>query len=192
MGTTCTALAVRDGKAWLAHVGDSRAYLLRAAKLKQLSEDQTLVRKLVKDGAMTEEEAKRSDNSNVLLQAMGTLPQIKPELWDEGLILAPDDVLVLCSDGLHGLVPDDRIADIAGRLPPLEACQELIAQALRAGGHDNVSIGVFHAVSAAPARDSAEPQGGTTRRIAAAGSTSGSSEAAGQTTRQIPTFERQP
>src|SRR5205807_72480 len=69
MGTTCTVLAVRGGQAWLAHVGDSRAYLLRGATIRQLSEDQTLIRKLVRDGMMTEEEALVSDQNNVLLPA---------------------------------------------------------------------------------------------------------------------------
>src|SRR5258708_15318856 len=113
MGTTCTVLAVRDGAAWLAHVGDSRAYLLRGVTMRQLSEDQTLIRKLVRDGMMTEEEALVSDQNNVRLQALGTAPEINPELWSEGLQLEPDDILILCSAGLHGLVPDKPIAGFA-------------------------------------------------------------------------------
>jgi PPM family protein phosphatase len=189
MGTTCTVLAVRDGQAWLAHVGDSRAYLLRATTLRQLSEDQTLIRKLVRDGMMTEEEALVSDQNNVLLQALGTAPEINPELWSEGLQLEPDDVLILCSDGLHGLVPDKTIAEIATRAEPLDACQELIQTALKAGGHDNVSVGVFRVIGVpglgVPDLGADDPQGRTTRRIPIAGN-----ELASQSTRQISTFER--
>lgn len=180
MGTTCTALAIRDGRVWLAHVGDSRAYLLRGEKLTQLSEDQTLVRKLVKDGAMTEEEAKVSENNNVLLQAMGTQAELKPELWNDGLQLVPDDVLILCSDGLHGLVDDPAIATIAKSAVPLDACQRLIHEALAAGGHDNVSVGVFRAVPAF----SSDARNAETRPIATI--TSASGEPAG--TRQISTL----
>ena len=162
MGTTCTVLAVRNGQAWLAHVGDSRAYLLRAATLRQLSEDQTLIRKLVRDGMMTEEEALVSDQNNVLLQALGTAPQITPELWSEGLRLEADDVLILCSDGLHGLVPDQTIAEIAARAELLDATARLVQAALKAGGHDNVSVGVFRVISVPV---SAPTAGGTRRGV---------------------------
>ncbi len=176
MGTTCTVLGVRDGVAWFAHVGDSRAYLLRGAALAQLTEDQTLVRKLVREGAMTEAEAAVSENSNVLLQAMGTAPEVKPEI-SQAIPLAAGDVLILCSDGLHGLVADAEIAQIAARHAPEEACQNLIQAALAAGGHDNVSVGVFRIVGAA---ESAPRQGSATRPVATQAGT----------TRQLSAFER--
>jgi len=180
MGTTCTALAIRHDRLYLAHVGDSRAYLLRGGALEQLSEDQTLVAKMVRDGVMTPEEAKTSEHSNVILQALGTGPDIKPELWAEGMALQPGDTLLVCSDGLHGLVDDAVIADIAGRLAPAEACQELIRHAHAGGGHDNVSVGVFRAFAAASSADAADTD---TRRIPAMD--------AARSTRQIPAFERQ-
>jgi PPM family protein phosphatase len=162
MGTTCTVLAFRDRKAWLAHIGDSRAYLLRGDELIQLSEDQTLVAKLVSDGTLTQEEADRSPMHNVILQALGTSQQLKPMIGASGLPLEFGDVLVLCSDGVCGLVPDAKIAEIAGRLAPQEACDALIAAALAAGGHDNASLGVFSVAAAAEAKPASEP---TTRRI---------------------------
>jgi PPM family protein phosphatase len=143
MGTTCTALAVRQGLAFLAHVGDSRAYLLRSGRLTQLSNDQTLVAKLVRDGALTADEARHSEHRNVILQALGTQPRIEPEIWGEGLPLVDGDVLVLCTDGLHGLIEDPEIADLAAGLPPEEACRALIERACEAGGDDNISVGVF-------------------------------------------------
>jgi protein phosphatase len=162
MGTTCTVLAFRDRHAWLAHIGDSRAYLLRGGKLVQLSEDQTLVAKLVSDGTLTQEQADHSPMHNVILQALGTSQQMKPMIGAKGLPLELGDVLILCSDGVSNLVPDAKIADIAGRLAPQEACDALIEAALAAGGHDNASLGVFNVTAEADPKTAAEP---TTRRI---------------------------
>jgi PPM family protein phosphatase len=156
MGTTCTALAIRGTRAWLAHVGDTRAYLMRGGTPTQLSHDQTLVAKLVREGILTAEEASRSEHSNVILQALGTTSAIDPEIWSEGMAISPGDILVLSSDGLHGLVDDATIADVAGRLSPMEACRALIQRALEAGGHDNASIGVFRALEAGGADGSDE------------------------------------
>ena len=162
MGTTCTVLAFHERKAWIAHIGDSRAYLLRDGQLTQLSEDQTLVAKLVDAGTLTQEQADHSPMQNVILQALGTSQQMKPIIGAKGLPLEFGDILILCSDGISGLVPDAKIADIAGRLPPREACDALIEAALAAGGHDNASVGAFMAVQEAEPKSASEP---TTRRI---------------------------
>jgi len=161
MGTTCTVLAFRDSQAWLAHIGDSRAYLLRDRHLIQLSEDQTLVAKLVSEGTITQAEADQSPMHNVILQALGTTANIKPMIGAKGLPLQSGDVLILCSDGVSNMVPDGKIAELASRLPPQEACDALIEAALAAGGHDNASLGVF-SVTAGAAPKRVEP---TTRRI---------------------------
>jgi len=168
MGTTCTALALTDHEAWLAHIGDSRAYLLRDGSLTQLSEDQTLVANLVRAGKITKEEAEHSPVSNVITQALGMGPEIAPIIWDKPLGLLADDIIVLCSDGLSGAVSDAVIGEIAGRLPPGEACEALIAAALAAGGHDNISVGVLRV---AAETEPATPSGQTTRRMRAAGAT---------------------
>jgi PPM family protein phosphatase len=162
MGTTCTVLAFRDSQAWLAHIGDSRAYLLRDRHLTQLSEDQTLVAKLVSEGTITQAEADHSPMHNVILQALGTTSNIRPMIGAKGLPLQSGDVLILCSDGVSNMVPDDKIAEVASRLPPQEACDALIEAALAAGGHDNASLGVFSVTAGATRRRAAEP---TTRRI---------------------------
>lgn len=143
MGTTCTVLAFRDGKAWLGHIGDSRAYLLRNGELRQLSEDQTLVAQLVSEGMITREEADASPVQNVLLQALGAKAQIEPLICSEGLALEPGDIFVLCSDGVFNMIKESMIVDVAGRLPPQEACEVLIEATLAAGGHDNASLGIF-------------------------------------------------
>jgi PPM family protein phosphatase len=162
MGTTCTVLAFRDRQVWLAHVGDSRAYLLREGEFIQLSEDQTLVAKLVSDGTLTQEEADHSPMHNVILQALGTSQQMRPIIGAKGLPLEFGDVLMLCSDGVSGLVPDAKMAEVVGRLGPQDACDALIEAALAAGGHDNASLGVFSVAQAAEQKSAPEP---TTRRI---------------------------
>jgi len=162
MGTTCSVVVVRDDKAWFAHVGDSRVYLLRGATMTQLSHDQTLVAKLVSDGTLTEAQAKSSAHNNVILQALGITPNVEPEISEDGQPLSSGDVIILCSDGLHSAVPDSVIADTASKLPPLEACHTLVRLALDAGGQDNISVGIFRAVSGT---DEAERSDGTTRRI---------------------------
>jgi len=144
MGTTCTAIAVRHNCAWLAHVGDSRAYMLRDDDFHQISEDHTLVAELVRRGSLTREEAAASPERNVILKALGTAATVEPRIWDEGMVLRPNDRLLLCSDGLSDLVTDTMMQELIAAHSPLDACQALIDAALGAGGHDNVSVGVFH------------------------------------------------
>lgn len=167
MGTTCTAIAIRDDKAWLAHVGDSRAYHWRDGVMTQLSDDQTLVAQMVREGKLTPEEAQNSPISNVILQALGSHAEIAPVVWSEPIQLAAGDVLLLCSDGLTGVVSDATIAQQIERLPPDEACEALIRTALAAGAPDNVSVGVFRMVSQTerPAASQSDNPGSTTRQV---------------------------
>jgi PPM family protein phosphatase len=146
MGTTCTVLAVRDDTAFLAHIGDSRAYLLRDGRLRQISEDHSLVAQLVRDGSISKEEAARSPQRHVIVRALGLDPSVKPSISRQGLPLQAGDSLVLCSDGLSDLVDDETIASTVARLPAGEACQQLLDRALAAGGTDNISVGVFAVV----------------------------------------------
>jgi protein phosphatase len=143
MGTTCTVLALRDDTAFLAHIGDSRAYLLSGGELRQISDDQSLVAQLVREGSLTEAEAACSPERNVILQALGIASSPQPTIWRRGRPLRAGDVFVLCSDGLSDLLDDATIGETVGRLPPYEACQALLDAALAAGGTDNVSVGVF-------------------------------------------------
>ncbi|HVJ55190.1 MAG TPA: PP2C family serine/threonine-protein phosphatase [Aliidongia sp.] len=143
MGTTCTVLAVRDGRIYLGHVGDSRAYILRGNRLRQISQDHSVVAELVRSGAITAAEASKSPYRNVVLRALGIKSSVEPLIWSEGLPVLRGDSIVLCSDGLSDLVDDTEIADKVGRLPPAEACRALIAAALAKGGRDNISLGVF-------------------------------------------------
>ncbi|MGL5363537.1 MAG: PP2C family protein-serine/threonine phosphatase [Bosea sp. (in: a-proteobacteria)] len=144
MGTTCTAFCFHGTAATIVHVGDSRAYRWRDGAIEQLTEDQTLVAQLVREGQMTPEEASNSPHSNVLMQAMGTRDQIEPVLWHEEEGMRSGDIFLLCSDGLTGCVSDEGIAAIlASGGAPDDMAQQLIAATIAAGAHDNVSVGVF-------------------------------------------------
>lgn len=139
MGTTCTAGLLFANRAVLAQVGDSRAYLFRAGILKQLTRDQSLAMSLVAAGALTAEEAKTFPHSNVILQALGVQDHV--ESVTSEIEPAPGDLILLCSDGLHGPVPDEQIATILRDTPDLAASvQALISAALAAGGPDNVTV----------------------------------------------------
>ncbi|MDR3536071.1 MAG: Stp1/IreP family PP2C-type Ser/Thr phosphatase [Acetobacteraceae bacterium] len=162
MGTTCTAIVLRDNCAWLGHVGDSRAYLIRDNAIRQISEDHSLVAELVRQGTLTEAEAKEFPDRNVILRALGTQPTVEPSISPAGLPIWPGDIFVLCSDGLSDLVDDETIRQLASAQPPFEACEALIQAALAVGGHDNVSAGVIRVAEAAPP---AEDAARTTRRI---------------------------
>jgi PPM family protein phosphatase len=143
MGTTCTVVVVQGDRAYLGHIGDSRAYLLRGGLLRQISQDHSVVAELIRGGKMTIAEASRSPYRNLVLRALGTRPSVEPVIWREGMPLYPGDVIVLCSDGLSDVLEDFVIADLAGNLPPAAACRALLSAALAEGGTDNISLGVF-------------------------------------------------
>lgn len=164
MGTTCTALALLGDRAFLGHIGDSRAYLLRGSELRQISHDNSLVGELVRMGAISAEEARSRADRNVILKALGTAPHADPAIWRDGMPLSPGDIFVLCSDGLSDLVESAAIGETIAHLPPAGACEALIAAALAAGGHDNVSVGVFALSDLPPPASPA----GITRSLSAA------------------------
>jgi serine/threonine protein phosphatase PrpC len=149
MGTTLSAVLVADGLAWLGHVGDSRIYILRGGRLHQLSRDDSLVAEMVRRGLLSADEARVHPDRNVIYKAVGTAPDLVPSVCSRGLPMKPGDRLLLCSDGLTDLVPNAAIARELARAEPLDACRSLVQQALDAGGHDNITVGVFHVVAAA-------------------------------------------
>jgi protein phosphatase len=135
--TTLTMVALVWPRAYVVHVGDSRAYYLRGGRLKQLTRDQTAYEELVDQGVMTEEQARRAGLRNVLTSALGA--QIKPAL---GLVdLEPGDALLLCTDGLTKHVSDDEIAVMLGNPESAEAtCRRLVEMTLARGASDNVTV----------------------------------------------------
>jgi serine/threonine protein phosphatase PrpC len=138
MGATLTALFVHDKAAYIAEVGDSRAYLLRGGKIVQVTRDQSYVQLLVDSGAMSAAQAKQSDLSNIVLQAMGLRPEVSVALGR--LDLRQLDCLVLCSDGLSNKLSADEIRQVILASTRLDAaCASLIDEAKRRGGEDNIT-----------------------------------------------------
>jgi protein phosphatase len=139
MGTTVTAAVILGQDLFLAQVGDSRAYLVREGETVQLTRDQSLLQHLVDSGQITPEEADRSERRNVILQALGPAPQVQVDLTHQ--LLRRGDALVLCSDGLTGLVRRDEIGQRVAEDRSLELiCEELISLANARGGPDNVTV----------------------------------------------------
>jgi serine/threonine protein phosphatase PrpC len=139
MGTTCTAAIVLPDRLSVAQVGDSRAYLLRAGHLERLTRDQTMAEQLVQAGVLRPEDVGTFPYRHVLSQAVGTQSKIEPITSDVGL--RRGDRILLCSDGLHGPVPDHEIARILGSSADLDrVTHDLIQAALAAGGPDNVTV----------------------------------------------------
>lgn len=139
MGTTLSVLYIDDEQAQLAHVGDSRIYLLRDAELQQLSIDHSLVAEQLRQGMISEEEARTSQMRNILLQAVGLGADI--DLFLHCQTLQAGDIFLLCSDGLSDMIDDKKIATILNHYPDIvEAATALIEAAKTAGGRDNISV----------------------------------------------------
>lgn len=149
MGTTVTVVWLVGGTAEIFQVGDSRAYLLHRGALKQLTKDQSLVGKLVDDGLLTEEEAERLPARHIILQALGSEEDLEPK--HDSVALEDGDKLLLCTDGLSGLV---RHAALEGALkkegPLAEQCARLIEMAEAEGGSDNITVVLARLGPAAP------------------------------------------
>jgi PPM family protein phosphatase len=139
MGTTCTAAAIEGDALSLGHVGDSRAYLVRDGALRRLTRDHSLVGHLVATGQITEDDARHDPRRNVVTRSIGAAAAVEVDAWSAGPV-HPGDTVILCSDGLHGLVGDEDIARHAAG-PDLEAaCRELVALANDRGGPDNITV----------------------------------------------------
>lgn len=138
MGTTASALVLRDNQTWFAHVGDSRIYLLRGDELRQLTDDHSLVASMMREGLLTPQEAATHPRRNVLQRSMGVSEQVEIDV--RGPMAAREgDVFILCSDGLHGVVNEGELREVA-RLPVDAAADEFIRLALERGAPDNVTV----------------------------------------------------
>ena len=141
MGTTCVAAIVCGNKLHHAHLGDSRAYLLRNAKLIQLTEDHSFVAEKVKNGELTEDQARKSRFRNIITKAIGIEANVEPEVGN--LDLQPGDILLICTDGLTTPVKEAEIVDILLSTKATDikgACKRLISAALDKGGSDNITV----------------------------------------------------
>ena len=139
MGTTVTAAGVYGSDLYLAQIGDSRAYLVRESEAIQLTKDQSLMQRLVDAGELTEDEAEQSERRNIILQALGPDPKVKVDLTHQSL--RSGDILIVCSDGLSGLVRREEFAELAQEHADLPAlCSALIDLANGRGGPDNITV----------------------------------------------------
>jgi protein phosphatase len=139
MGTTATVAGILGDTLYIAQVGDSRAYLIRNGLARQLTKDQSLMQRLIEAGEITAEEAEVSERRNIILQALGPEAVVKVDITHQQL--RRGDTLVLCSDGLSGLVRDREIAQAVLEEPDLRSvCLRLIAEANERGGPDNITV----------------------------------------------------
>jgi protein phosphatase len=150
MGTTGVALLL-DGasRGFVAHVGDSRAYRLRDGELEALTGDHSVVGELVRRGQLTSEEARLHPQSNEILRAIGTQPQVEVEIAE--IDVQRGDRYLLCSDGLSGMLSDPDIGRVLESAPPEEAVAKLIDLANEAGGTDNITVQIVEIPATAPA-----------------------------------------
>lgn len=138
MGTTTVALFIQNGRGYIAHVGDSRAYLVRDNTIKQLTHDHSLVAEQLRAGFITEEEVKNHKFRNIITRSVGFQSDVEIDLMVREI--ESGDRFVLGSDGLTNMVDNQDIEKVVSRSNPKAACQELIELANKNGGDDNISI----------------------------------------------------
>ena len=143
MGTTCTAVALKGDQVLVGHVGDSRAYLVRAHRARQITTDHSLVAQLVARNQLSPEEARSDPRRNVVTRSVGVGPDIEVDVVAVGEPLKGGDTLVVCSDGLHGQMSDDEIAGFAMGESLPDACRDLIELANARGGPDNITVAML-------------------------------------------------
>jgi protein phosphatase len=139
MGTTVISLVVRDNLAFFAHVGDSRAYLVRGPLIQQISEDHSLVNEQIKAGMITPEEAKHSRYKNIITRSVGFEEEVQVDVM--GVVAEPGDVYLLCSDGLANMVEDRELHEVVQATANLaDVPKRLIDLANERGGDDNITV----------------------------------------------------
>lgn len=144
MATTCTILVERAPHLYMAHVGDSRAYLIRDGALRQISRDHTLVEEMVSSGILSHEEAKSHPDSHILTRSLGIVQSVEVDILDPPMLLKPGDSLLMCSDGLTAYLGDDEIRQSVLSHTPEEACRHLVETGNSRGGRDNITVQIIH------------------------------------------------
>ena len=142
MGTTATAAVVFPTQLYFAHVGDSRLYIVREGTIARLTHDHSYVGRLVENGVLSSEEAEGHPQRHILTAALGTGPDVVPDVSPNPVQLFPGDVIILCTDGLWGVIDDQGILRIVSSLSSSlpAACRDLIAAARAKGGPDNITV----------------------------------------------------
>jgi protein phosphatase len=139
MGTTLTCVAVLGRRAHVGHVGDSRAYMVRGNKIYQLTKDHSWVEEQLEKGLLSEDEAEQHEWRNLITRALGTRPQVAPDVIEIGV--EPGDVFVISTDGLHGLVkPEEILGEIKRTANRQLSVEYLISLANDRGGPDNITL----------------------------------------------------
>jgi protein phosphatase len=151
MGTTCTALALKNDKGYIAHVGDSRAYRITHSEIKQLTSDHSQVAEMQRQGILTEKEARDHPQRNLLNRALGVKPTIEVDLIND-ITIAQDDHYLLCSDGLGKVDPQKLKQTVLSNMPE-KACQKLVKLANEKGGEDNVTVQVIRVAAPSAMRN---------------------------------------
>jgi serine/threonine protein phosphatase PrpC len=146
MGATCVALALSPPAAWAAWVGDSRLYLVRDGQLFQMTEDHSVVNEMVRRGLITAEEAFSHEHRNVVTRALGCHSKVEVAVWDQPFPVRLRDRLLLCSDGLHDVLTNAEILEIAGGGTVESSGARLIEEANERGGYDNISVVILDLV----------------------------------------------
>ena len=143
MGTTIVAAMLIENQAFIAHVGDSRCYLIRNNEIFQMTEDHTVVQKMVRQGLLSPDEARSHPDGHILNRSVGVSDELEVDLTMEPIELEANDILLLCSDGLTTEVQDDEILEIAANGTAQRAVEQLIALARERGGRDNITIQII-------------------------------------------------
>ena len=161
---TCTAWAPQRwcspstaATGGLAYVGDSRLYLIRRGQIYRMSEDHSMVFEMVHQGLLTPEQARNHQDRNVLSRVLGSRPQVEVSCWDEPFPIKPGDRFLLCSDGLHDLVTDERMLELGMQGDIGEATARLVQAANENGGYDNIAVVLLEAVDSAAVRSAPGP-----------------------------------
>lgn len=138
MGTTMTALWQTERSVLIAHVGDSRVYLLRGGRLRQVTDDHSVVAELLRCGLITPQEARRHPYRNVITRSLGSAPTAEVDLLERDR--EPGDLWLLCTDGLSNMLTDREMEALLVSLSPQKAADTLMQKALEAGGTDNITL----------------------------------------------------
>jgi protein phosphatase len=167
MGTTLTAAYVGSREVAFAHVGDSRAYLLRDGELERITEDHSLVEELLRQGRLTEEEAEEHPQRSIITRALGPEPDVEVDTFTR--TAADGDIYLICSDGLTSMVAETTVGEIMLEAPDITAAaKRLVAAALDAGGRDNVTVVLFRVEDVARAEEATGEEEAETAVSAAA------------------------
>ena len=143
MGTTCTALVLRGRQLYFAHVGDSRLYLVRDARILRLTRDHSYVGRLVESGIVRAEDAEKHPQRHILTAALGAGREVAIDSSEQALALLEGDDLLLCTDGLWGVVTEEELETTVSGNTPAECCAALVKLARQRGGPDNITLQVL-------------------------------------------------